>query len=76
LDLNSFSGYTFLREHGITHIYIGEKQEKIGDEGGGAFLEAERLKSSDLYQEIYQLDHVSILALPDLEPELGAGSAD
>jgi hypothetical protein len=76
LNLNSFSGYTFLREHEITHIYIGEKREKIGDKVGDSSLEAEKLKSSGLYQEIYQLDHVSILALPDLEPDLGARSAD
>jgi hypothetical protein len=76
LDLNSFSGYAFLRDNGITHIYIGGKQGKVLNEEDKTFLDAESLKRSGFYQEIYQLDNISILALPQLEPDLGAKGAD
>jgi hypothetical protein len=70
LDLNSFSGYAFLRDQGITHIYIGGKQGEIWNEEDELSLDAEKLTRSGFYQEIYRLDNVSILVVPELESNL------
>lgn len=76
VDLSNPSGYAFLQDHGVTHIYIGEKQVSLGSEEEPSFLDADSLRNSGLYQEIYQLDHVSILALPDLASDIGVSSED
>jgi hypothetical protein len=76
LDLSSYSGYTFLKDHGITHIYIGEKQGQVWNETNDAPLDAEALKNSGFYQEIYHLDHVSVLVVQEPEVELEESHAD
>lgn len=76
LDLSSAAGYTFLKSHGITHIYIGEKQGQVWNETNTPPLNAESLKNSGFYQEIYRLDNVSVLVVQQPGANLEGANAD
>lgn len=76
LDLSNLSGYTFLKDHGITYIYIGGRQGQVWNETHSTVLDAEALKQSGFYQEIYNQDNVVIFAVPGIPPELGETSAN
>jgi hypothetical protein len=45
----------FLRQNGVSHVYIGQK--------GGPLLDVERLQASALYRSIYQQGQVQIFEI-------------
>ncbi len=63
VELTDTAGYQLLREAGITHIYLGQQNGQVWNESGQTPLNADLLRASDLYREIYHQDNVSVFAL-------------
>ncbi len=63
VELTDTSGYQLLQEAGITHIYLGQQNGQVWNESGQAPLNAEVLRASSLYREIYHQDNVSVFTL-------------
>jgi hypothetical protein len=51
-----------LREAGVTHIYVGQRQGAVND-STSATLDIQRLLSSDAYQPVYHQDRVWVFRL-------------
>jgi hypothetical protein len=75
-DLSHISGYTLLKEAGITHIYLGQQNGQVWNETGQPPLDAELLRASRFYREIYRQDQVSVFALEPSPPESQQTHAD
>lgn len=55
-----------LREHGVSHVYIGQEQGRVGYNGADQMIGPEILLASPYFRQVYHQDHVWIFALqPD-----------
>lgn len=52
-----------LRERGITHVYLGERQGSVGYEGNDQIITPETLRNSPAFRLVYRQDQVWIFAL-------------
>ncbi len=62
LGMDNPATLALLREHGVTHVYIGQQQGRV-NYGGPHVLDPELLKRSDQYQLVYHQDRVWVFAL-------------
>jgi hypothetical protein len=67
--LTSPEGVQFLREQGVTHLYVGKARGMVGNPGR-ALIDVDALEGHAAYHVLYQRDGVWIL---ELLPEKGSG---
>jgi len=62
VNLTPYNLWQTLKRHSVTHVYIGQRQGKVGNNTETP-ISPIQLEESGLYQTIYQHDHVWIFAL-------------